>query len=191
MQLTARELSPETFSDFEKLAAKQGICWCMFYQRPSPIGGRRSSDELKRVNRRDKKALVRKGRSHAVLVYEGGRSVGWCQYGIADELPRIDAGRGYKKVGRPAGSKKLWRITCFFVDREYRSKGIAKFALHEALQSIRREGGGVVEAFPVTSEKMARVPEWRWFGTPSMFSREHFTEVAPLGTSGVLMRRVI
>jgi GNAT superfamily N-acetyltransferase len=144
-----------------------------------------------RLNRRDKELLVRRGRSHAILVYHGVRPVGWCQYGVADELPRIDAGRGYKKVGRPSGVLKLWRITCFFVDREYRGRGVAKLALHSALESIRSQGGGVVEAYPVVSEKMSRVPEWRWFGTPSMFLREHFAKIAPLGTSGVLMRKVL
>ena len=110
---------------------------------------------------------------------------------MRDELPRIDAGRGYRKARLAVDAGKLWRITCFFVDREYRGKGIAKIALHAALESIRNQGGGIVEAFPVVSKKMAAVPEWRWFGTPSMFRRERFKPVAPLGTSGLLMRRTI
>ena len=117
--------------------------------------------------------------------------MGWCQYGPADELPRIDAGRGYRKVGRPAAGGKLWRITCFFVDRKHRGKGVATIALEAALQSIRKRGGGIVEAFPVISEKMAAVPEWRWFGTPNMFQKHGFERVAVLGTSGVLMRKRI
>lgn len=186
-----RELREETYVDFEELATKQGSCWCMYYQRKAPIGRGKTASQVRRANRRDKKALVRQGQSHAILVYDGERPVGWCQYGSADELPRIDAGRGYKKTGRPAGEERLWRITCFFVDREYRGKGVAKLALHEALASIERQGGGVVEAFPVVSEKMARVPEWRWFGTLSMFEKEGFSRTAPLGTSGVLVRRNI
>lgn len=66
----------------------------MYYQRARPIGRKLSSEEWKRVNRKDKRALVRKGRSHAILVYDGKTPVGWCQYGTRDELPRIDAGRG-------------------------------------------------------------------------------------------------
>jgi len=163
----------------------------MYYQRPTPTNRGKTADEAKKRNQADKKALVRKGRSHAILVYDGEIPVGWCQYGPADELPRIDAGRGYRKVGRPGGSETLWRITCFFVDKRYRGNGLAKLALHAALRSIASEGGGVVEAYPVVSEKMARVPEWRWFGTPSMFEREGFAKVAPLGTSGVLMRKTV
>jgi GNAT superfamily N-acetyltransferase len=191
MVLTTRELSIRTFPDFEKLAIKQGGCWCMFYQRPRPVGKGKSIAQWARINRKDKEALVRQGRSHAIMVYEEGTPVGWCQYGSDEELPRIDAGRGYRKVGRPDGSLKLWRITCFFVDRKHRGKGVSKVALRAALQSIRRKGGGIVEAYPVVSKKMAAVPEWRWFGTPSMFRRERFKVVAPLGTSGVLMRKTI
>jgi len=203
MVFSTRELSPQTYSDFERLAAKQGECWCMYYQRAKPIGrtfekaawakmDKRDRREIMvRMNKRDKKRLVQEGRSHAILVYEGRVPVGWCQYGTQDELPRIDAGRNYSKVGPPIGPERIWRITCFFVDRRYRKKGAAKAGLKAALSSIKERGGGVVEAYPVVSKKMAAVPEWLWFGTPSMFEREGFRVVAPLGTSLVLMRKEI
>jgi ribosomal protein S18 acetylase RimI-like enzyme len=186
-----KELSPSTWPDFQKLAVKQGGCWCMYYQRLRPVGKGSSTEEWKKINRKDKETLVRQGRSHAILVYSEETPVGWCQYGVRDELPRIDAGRGYRKVRPLVEDKRLWRITCFFVDREYRGSGVAKIALHAALESIRKQGGGIVEAYPVVSKKMAAVPEWRWFGTPNMFRRERFKPVAPLGTSGLLMRRTI
>jgi hypothetical protein len=77
------------------------------------------------------------------------------------------------------------------VDREYRGKGVAGTALKAALESIRKQGGGIVEAYPVVSKKMATVPEWLWFGTPGMFRRARFKPVAPLGTSLFLMRRIL
>lgn len=163
----------------------------MYYQRPKPVGRNLSKAERLSKSKRDKAALVHAGRSHAVLVYDGKKPVGWCQYGVKDELPRIDAGRNYRKVAPSIDVEKLWRITCFFVDKGYRGKGIAKLALKATLESIKKQGGGVVEAYPVVSEKMAAVPEWRWFGTPSMFRRERFRTVAPLGTSLLLMRKTI
>ena len=163
----------------------------MYYQRSKPIGRKLPIAEWKKINRRDKKTLVWQGRSHAILVYEGKTAIGWCQYGAQAELPRIDAGRNYRKVGPPVGAEKLWRITCFFVDRAYRGRGVSKIALKAALDSIKKQGGGIVEAYPVVSTKMAAVPEWRWFGTPGMFRKEGFRTVAPLGTSGVLMRKTV
>ncbi len=189
-QYAIRELSNRTYPDFERLAVKQGGCWCMFYQRAKPIRGL-STEAWKTTNRRDKKTLVHEGRSHAILVYEGETPVGWCQYGSQVELPRIDARRGYRKAAPPASDVKLWRITCFFVDPKHRGRGVAKLALKAALESIKGQGGGVVEAYPVVLPKMAAVPEWRWFGTPGMFRKEGFETVAPLGTSGVLMQKIV
>ncbi len=134
--------------------------------------------------------LVKEGRSHATLVYEGETPVGWCQYGPSDEPPRIDAGRNYRRAA-PEVSGRLWRTTCFFTDRRHRGRGVSKEALKGALASVARQGGGTVEACPVASPKMAAVPGWRWFGTPGMFEEEGFRRVAKLGTSGVLMRRAV
>lgn len=187
---TARELNLDTYPDFEKIASEQGGCWCIYYQREKPIRGVRG-EEWKKINQRDKKALVKRAKSHAILVYSGETPVGWCQYGVKEELPRIDAGRGYKKIGPPKADNKLWRVTCFFVIRKFRGRGVSKFALTKALESIKKQGGGIVEAYPVVSKKMAAVPEWRWFGTPSMFEREGFKQVGPLGTSMILMRKTI
>ncbi len=204
---TTKELGPDTWPDFERLAPKQGSCWCMYYHRSRPVTAKMSKEERNARNKTDKETLVRQGRSHAVLVYDGRTLVGWCQYGSREELPRIDAGRNYKRlvasknkyeppnfyreVEPPSPDKKLWRITCFFVDKQYRGKGVARTALKAALESIRKHGGGIVEAYPVVSKKLAANPEWMWFGSPSMFRRERFKPVAPLGTSYSLMRRTI
>jgi GNAT superfamily N-acetyltransferase len=190
MEYTGRELGMDTYPDFERLASKQGSCWCTYYQRPKPVPGVHGV-ELKKINQKFKKSLLKKGKSHAILVYSGDTPVGWCQYGVRDELPRIDAGRGYKKIRPLETDKKLWRITCFFTDRAYRGKGVSKFALKSALESIKKQGGGIVEAYPVVSKKMTAVAEWRWFGTPGMFEREGFKQIGPLGTSWVLMRKTV
>lgn len=188
---TTRELGPDTWPDFERLAPQQGSCWCMYYHRPSPLSRRISREERIALNKKDKETLVRQGRSHAALVYDGETLAGWCQYGPKEELPRIDAGRNYKKVGPSTSDKKLWRITCFFVDKKHRGLGVAKAALDSALESIEKQGGGIVEAYPVVSKKLVANPEWVWFGTPSMFQKHGFKSVAPLGTSYMLMRKTI
>jgi GNAT superfamily N-acetyltransferase len=76
-----------------------------------------------------------------------------------DELPRIDAGRDYRKVAPAPEIRTLWRVTSFFVDRDHRGQGVAQVALRAALDSIGKKGGGIVEAYPVVSPRMAAVPE--------------------------------
>ena len=142
------------------------------------------------LNRKEKKTLVAKGRSHGILVYAGDQAVGWCQYGPKDELPRIDSGRNYSKLDLSGDQgRKLWRLTCFFVDGDFRKKGVAGVALRTALDSIRKQGGGEVEAYPPTSKDGG---SWSlWFGTVAMFEREGFEVHAKLGENHLLMRKAL
>lgn len=138
-------------------------------------------------NRRRKRELVARGRSHGILVYSNGEPVGWCQYGEREELPRLDGDPSYRKLPLEDDATDVWRITCFVVDRRHRRRGVASTALKAALAAIRRRRGGLVEAFPIR--------EWggyrEYLGTISMFRREGFRIVGPFGTDNVVMRRRI
>ena len=142
------------------------------------------------LNRREKKTLVTNSRSHGILVYAGDQAVGWCQYGPREELPRIDHGRNYSKLDLSSdGNGRLWRLTCFFVDRDFRKKGVAGVALRAALDSIHQKGGGIVEAYPPISKEGG---SWSlWFGTVAMFEREGFKTHAKLGKGHLLMRKTL
>ncbi|MDG6902505.1 MAG: GNAT family N-acetyltransferase [Nitrososphaerota archaeon] len=189
--LSAKELSRRTWPDFEKLFRKPGewgACWCVYYQRekPPPSAGMGVQERAER-NRRDKEELVRGGMSHGIVVYSGKDPVGWCQYGPKEEAPRIDATRRYRSLSPSYGGTKVWRISCFCVDRRHRKEGVAAYALNAALRSIERKGGGVVEAYPATNKGALAT----WFGTVSMFEREGFRVVAPFGKSNALMTRKV
>jgi len=145
-------------------------------------------------NKRDKKSLVEDDRSHGVLLYDRGIPIGWCAYGLKKEFPRIDNGRNYRRLNMKDNPGRLWRITCFFVDRDYRKKGIAKVALNAALSSIKAKGGGIVEAYPVThksAKAWSKWSNWFWFGTESMFEKEKFRVVGMMGPHHLLMQRII
>ena len=187
MAYTVRELGPRTSSDFETLAEQQGSCWCIFYQRPKPIGRGLTGAEQRRINRKDKLAFVRTGRSHAILVYTAKTPVGWCQYGSKEELPRIDSYPRYRRLAPAGNAKRVWRITCFVVDRDYRKHGVASAALKAALDAIRNKGGGLVEAYPIVRWGAYR----EYLGTVSMFKKHGFKIVAPFGENNVVMRRKI
>src|SRR4051812_36347732 len=124
---TVKPLDESTWPDFARLVEKHngvwGGCWCIgFHQKPT--GGQ---------NREVKECRVREGRAHAALVYDGPNAIGWCQFGSTDELPRIKHKRQYE-----TGLEALpdWRITCFFVDKDYRGKGVTSLALAGALEQI-------------------------------------------------------
>src|SRR5215510_1365310 len=136
-----KPLGPATWPAFAALVERHngvwGGCWCMAFH-PEGTGGGRTVAQ----NRTDKECRVRAGTAHAALVYDGAVCVGWCQFGAPDEVPRIKHRRAYETaLDRPPD----WRITCFFVDKACRGRGVATAALKGALHEIARRGGGTVE----------------------------------------------
>ncbi len=129
--------------------------------------------------------LVLQGRGYALLVYDAGVPVAWCQFGPAQGFTRFDRMRAYLELALPAPQGPLWRIACLFVDKHRRRVGLSEVALHAALAHIRQQGGGTVEAFPFDVPGAAR-PSYT--GSLKMYAREGFQEVARLGKITVLMR---
>lgn len=140
-------------------------------------------------NKRKKRELVKKKRTHGIIVYSGENPVGWVQYGPKPELPRLDNSKTYQSLNLDSEGKKLWRITCFFVDRNNRKSGVAGFGLNAALASIKKKGGGVVETYPST--KPNRGASLMWSGTVSMFEDAGFEVASQLGKSSVVMRKTV
>jgi GNAT superfamily N-acetyltransferase len=139
-------------------------------------------------NRSEKERRVRDGRAHAALVYDGSVAVGWCQFGPTEELPRIKNTRAYLH-----GLTDLpgWRITCFFVDRDYRRKGVASIALRAALREISRRGGGTVESYPEDAEGRRVSASFLHNGTVSMFECEGFKRSRRLGKNHWVVTKIV
>ena len=184
---TVKPLDENTWPDFARLVEKHngiwGGCWCMAFHEEG-VGRTRSASQ----NRSEKAHRVREGRAHAALVYDGSTAVGWCQFGPTDELPRIKHKREYQN-----GLTKLpdWRITCFFVDRDYRGKGIASMALEGALNEIARLGGGTVESYPEDVEGRSVSGSFLHNGTIAIFERQGFQRTRRLGKNHWVVTRVI
>lgn len=137
-------LSPVTWDAFAALAERHngvwGGCWCTwFHAFPDP-------PELRELgNREFKRQLVLQGRAHAALVLDGDRALAWAQFGTVEEVRNIHHRKEWE-----AGLVRApdFRITCLFVDRDYRRKGVAVVAVRGALALIARAGGGLVESYP-------------------------------------------
>ncbi|MDG6901950.1 MAG: GNAT family N-acetyltransferase [Nitrososphaerota archaeon] len=170
MPLTSKPLSPKTWPAFARLVEKHngifGGCWCIaFHLEPG------ETRHGYAAYRKMKKELVSEGHAHAALVFDGPNAVGWCQFGPTAELPNIRSKKAYEKDLKDLPD---WRITCFFIDRERRGEGVARFALREALREISRLGGGTVEAYPedYTGQKVSN--SFLCSGTLGMFEKAGF-----------------
>ena len=182
-----KSLDESTWPDFARLIERHngvwGGCWCMAFH-PEGVGRTKTVSQ----NRSEKECRVREGRAHAALVYDGSTAVGWCQFGPTDELPRIKLKRAYLE-----GFTTLpdWRITCFFVDKEYRGKGVASVALQGALKEIARLGGGTVESYPEDVEGRSVAGSFLYNGTVAMFERLGFARTRRLGKNHWAVTKVV
>jgi len=194
--LLTKELSKETWPDFVKLFSQGNgwdHCFCVHFHRARPLPKDQwlATRKLRAARSRlEQKQLIDKGCSHGILVYVNEEPVGWCQYGPREELTRIDSMRTYL-VPSQMKTEKFWRITCFVVDRNYRRLGGAGTALAAALESIKREGGGIVEAYPVANWKGKSFGNMSTHGTVPMFKEAGFKRMAPFGNTNVVMRKKI
>jgi GNAT superfamily N-acetyltransferase len=170
-------LDTTTWSDFAALVERHhgvwGGCWCLSFHEEG-ASGIRSPEERRRL----KETRVREGRAHAALVYDDTTCVGWCQFGSTDELPRIKHRRAYIQG---LGALPDWRITCFFVDSQYRHKGVSSAALGGAVDQIARLGGGRVESYPQEVGERSVSSSFLHNGTLAMFERHGFKRVRRLG----------
>lgn len=182
-----RALDETTWPEFARLVeANNGVwggCWCMWYH-----GKEASGDQTPAHKRKAKERLVREGRAHASLVFEGEDCVGWCQFGSPEELPRIHNQRAYRKTDPVLPD---WRITCFFSGKGHRGNGVASVALKGAIEQIRTLGGGRVEAYPENTEGRKASPAFLFNGSLSMFVRHGFERSRQIGKHKWVVTRTI
>jgi GNAT superfamily N-acetyltransferase len=204
-EYTIKALGPETWDAFADLAERHnGVwngCWCTWFHAAAGSGGRmvvvRDDDghpacaergQSAAGNRVIKERLVNEGRAHAALVFDGDVAVAWCEYGTPEELPNI-----YHRKEYEAGLGTLpdYRLTCFFVDKNYRRKGVAGVALRGALDLIARAGGGMVEAYPQDTPGKKVSASFLYNATRSLFEQAGFRYDRSKGAKNCVMSKKV
>jgi GNAT superfamily N-acetyltransferase len=180
--LTVRPLEPSSWELFAELVERNhgvyGGCWCIgFHPREDDQPG----------NREAKRRRVLGDRAHAALVIdEDGRAQGWAQYGRPDELAAIKHRRAYEQ-DPPA--RPDWRITCVFVDRQHRHRGVARAALVGALDLLARGGGGRVEAISEVTAGREAQARFLFSGTVELFEDLGFERDRQVGKHAWVVSR--
>jgi GNAT superfamily N-acetyltransferase len=184
IHLECHPLTKARWRDFELLFGKNGACggcWCMLWRLP-----RKQFDAQKgEGNRKAMKAIVDSGTMPGLLGYFDGQPVGWCAVAPRDHYPALNRSR----ILKPVDDQPCWSVSCLFVHRAYRKKGVSTQLLRAAIGYVRTLGGRILEAYPVEPKGDKMIPAaFAWTGIPKAFESVGFSEVARRSPTRPIMR---
>ena len=160
------------WADLELLFGARGACggcWCMTWRLTRAEFNRDKGE----ANRRALRALVEKGPAPGVLAYEGAKPVGWCAVAPREAYQAL----GRSRVLRPVDAEPVWSISCLFVDKCYRRRGLSALLVAAATKFAHAQGAKIVEGYPQAVD--GKLPDpFVWTGLEQSFVRAGFKEVA-------------
>lgn len=182
-KLAFHPLTPERWPDLVALFGPTGACagcWCTWWR----LTTREFRAGVGEVNRRRQQRYVKGGNVAGLLAYAGDAPVGWIAVEPRERFPRLARSRTLA----PVDDRPVWSITCFYVARPWRGKGITRALVEAAVGYARSRGATVVEAYPVDADR--RVADATLYhGAASTFRALGFEEVARRSETRPIVRR--
>lgn len=190
MKLSYKKLTVECWSDFVKLFGKysgvRGGCWCAYYLgRPKDFVF--SEKDLHRDIHHEH---VKKFGSTGILVYDEETPIGYCQVAKYDVIERFNYSKQYQELTNSSEYERCWRISCFFVDKEYRKQKLSTFMFDSAIDYIAHHGGGMLEVFPF-KENLHPTNKFNFNGSVQFYLKRGFQEYGTIGTASLVMIKYI
>jgi GNAT superfamily N-acetyltransferase len=175
-------ITPERFPDLERLFGPNGAscgCWCMWWRLPTAQFRAGQGDR----NRLGLRRYVRAGHVPGLLAYDGRTAIGWIAVEPRASYPRLSRSRNLA----PVDGAPVWSITCFYVDRRHRGRGVMRALIEAAAAHARAGGAASLEAYPREPSASA-VDSSLYTGVPSTFRALGFVEVARRVPSRPILR---
>jgi GNAT superfamily N-acetyltransferase len=169
MNLAIRPLTPDLWSSLEDLFADGSACsrcWCMYCR----IGSSYRNRPVEK-NKVDFKQIVERGPPPGLLAFDGDLPVAWCQVTPRDAVPWLDQLWQLKRID----DAPVWSISCLYVRKRYRRRGVTSRMIEAALQVARRENAPALEAYPFDASVS---PSASGTGYASAFVRAGFKTIA-------------
>ena len=140
------------------------------------------------MNRKAFKNLVDSDKVPGILAYVEGQPIGWCAVALRETFPRLERSRILSRID----DKPVWSVVCFFVAKAFRRKGMSVRLLTAAADYVRKQGGKIVEGYPVEPKKDWAPPDpFVYTGLVSAFRKAGFVEVSRRSKTRPVMRYVL
>lgn len=171
------------WDDLASLFGKRGACggcWCMAWRLPKRtwLAGKTGA------NKRALHRLVSRRPAPGVLGYSGREPVAWCAVAPRKSYVALASSR----VLKPVDEQPVWSISCLFVRKDQRRRGLSVEMLRGAVAYAAGQGARIVEGYPI-EPTMEQTPDpFVWTGTPSAFRKAGFLEVARRSRTRSILR---
>ena len=176
-------LTPDRFADLERLFGPNGAnsgCWCMWWRVAA-------KDWQAADNRAAIAGIVGRGEPVGLLAYDADEPVGWTAVAPRPAYPRLLRSQTLRLA--PADEPGVWSVTCFYIHRRYRRKGVAAALLDAAVAHAETQGTTAVEGYPVDTAGERRPSGDLFTGTVPLFARAGFHEHARPATGRRIVMR--
>ena len=179
-------LTYERWKDVETLFGEKGACagcWCMYWRQTSKEFNQKKGEG----NRVALKRLVKGKTQTGIIAYDNKTPVGWVAFAPREEYKRLETSRVLKVVD----DKPVWSVVCFFINKNYRRKGLTVELLKEAGKHAKKNGARIIEGYPVDPKTKDYAPVFAYTGLASAFKKAGFTEVTRRSETRPIMRKIL
>ncbi len=180
-------VTADRWKELEALFGPRGACggcWCMSWR----LMRSEFKKGLGEGNRKALKRLVWNGPPPGLLAYgPDGKPAGWCAVAPRLDYPRLANSR----VLQPVDDQPVWSVTCFFVARGQRNRGLTVALLDAAADFASSQGGRILEGYPYDTHGKKLPGAFVWTGLLPAFLNAGFTEVARRSNSRPIVRRLL
>lgn len=179
-------LTSQNWRDLELLFGPRGAsggCWCMWWRLTRAQFAKQKGSGNRKAFRR----IVASGIPTGILAYAGKQPVGWCAVAPREEYPVL----GRSRILASLDDQPVWSVTCFYVPRPWRHRGMTVALLKAAVDYARKRGAKIVEGYPMDPRSSTYPDVFAWTGFLSAFRKAGFREVARRSPGRPVVRKII
>lgn len=157
------------WSDFETLLGARGGCggcWCMSWRLKKSDFERQKGD----TNKLAMKTLVEQNEKVGILAYIDGKPIGWCAVAPREVYLKLKNSRVWKSID----NESVWSITCFYIAKSYRRKGLSLELLKGVINYCQANNVKIIEGYPVEPYGDNIPAAFAWTGMPNAFEKAGF-----------------
>ena len=123
-------------------------------------------------NKKAIRKLVNKNEPIGMLAFIDDDPAGWCAVAPREKYVRLETSR----VLKPIDDQPVWSVSCFFIAKRYRRKGLSVKLLKATLAYAKKKGAKIVEAYPLEPKDNKMPDVFAWTGILSSFIAAGFEE---------------